>query len=69
MEKVLSAVLALLIFTGTLVSCGNDPGSNSGGNGSGSSQNETEYEFTRNYDGKTFRVLNYEDVFDMHAKI
>lgn len=69
MEKVLSAVLALLIFTGTLVSCGNDPGSNSGGNGSGGSQNETEYEFTRNYDGKTFRVLNYEDVFDMHAKI
>ncbi len=77
MKKGLSAILALLILAGMLASCGADASGEKDTDTSGTESSddgtttaaEPGYEFTKDYDGKTFRILNYEDVFSMHAKI
>lgn len=77
MKKQLSTAMALFILAGTLASCGgetsgtNDTGTSGAENTDGgtTAAEEPEYDFTKDYDGKTFRILNYEDVFSMHAKI
>lgn len=71
MKKQLSTAMALFIFAGTLASCGgetsgtNDTGTSGAENTDGgtTAAEEPEYDFTKDYDGKTFRILNYEDVF------
>ena len=76
MKKQLSTAMALFIFAGTLASCGGAGGTAevSTAETDTSAEESTApaedgYKFPTRYEEKTFRILNYEDVFSQHAKI
>ena len=68
--------MALFIFAGTLASCGGAGGTAevSTAETDTSAEESTApaedgYKFPIGYEERTFRILNYEDVFSQHAKI
>ncbi len=76
MKKQLSTAMALFILAGTLASCGGAGGTAevSTAETDTSAEESTApaedgYKFPTRYEEKTFRILNYEDVFSQHAKI
>lgn len=76
MKKQLSTAMALFILAGTLASCGGAGGTAEVSTAEtdtsaeeSTAHAEDGYKFPTRYEEKTFRILNYEDVFSQHAKI
>ncbi|MBQ8509194.1 MAG: hypothetical protein IJ493_04720 [Clostridia bacterium] len=74
MNKKTTAILLLASVLASCAACGSDePGNDtSAGTASGNTttvSDTVEYTFTKEYEGSEFRILNADDMYEMHAKI